>query len=154
MPKAVVSTVTIRGLDDADTRIGDILRQLDALDGRNVSANVTVNTSTAQDLGSGGGGKEPPKKAAGGSVFAGGLFQVGEGNAPELFRTPKGLFMIPGDDGQVFSNQQSQGMLGGGSYVDRSQTIIYNRTQEAAAMTQALINERRKQRRNQYMGVF
>lgn len=155
MPKAVVSTVTIRGLEDADTRIGDILRQLDALDGRNVSASVTVNTSTAQDLGSGGGGKEPPKKAAGGSVFAGGLFQAGEGNLPELLRQKDGrLFVIPGDDGQVFSNQQSQGMLGGGSYVDRSQTIIYNRTQEAAAMTQALINERRKQRRNQYMGVF
>ncbi|MCC6603105.1 MAG: hypothetical protein IT327_07840 [Anaerolineae bacterium] len=155
MPKAVVSTVTIRGLEDADTRIGDILRQLDALDGRNVSANVTVNTSTAQDLGNGGGGKEPPKKAAGGSVFAGGLFQAGEGNLPELLRQKDGrLFIIPGDDGQVFSNQQSQGMLGGGgSYVDRSQTIIYNRSKEAAAMTQALINERRKQRRNQYMGV-
>jgi len=153
MPKAVVSTVTIRGLDEAGTRIGDIMRQLDALDGRSVSANVNVNTSTSQDLGNGGGGKEAPKKAAGGSVFAGGLYQVGEGNAPELLRTPRGLYMIPGDDGQVFSNQQSRGMLGG-TYVDRSQTIIYNQNQEAAAMTQALINERRKQRRNQYMGVF
>jgi hypothetical protein len=51
MPKAVVSTVTIRGLDDADTRIGDIMRQLDALDGRSVSANVTVNTGEIPKLG-------------------------------------------------------------------------------------------------------
>jgi hypothetical protein len=51
MPKAVVSTVTVRGLEDSAGRVGELLRQLDALDGRNVSANVTVNTSTAQDLG-------------------------------------------------------------------------------------------------------
>lgn len=148
MPKAVVSTVTIRGLDDAGSRIGDILRQLDALDGRNVSANVTVNTFTPEDLGGGGGGKEPPKKAAGGPVAAGKLYQVGEGNRPELY-------MIPGDNGRIFSNAESQALLsgGGGSYVDNSQTVIYNRTQEAAAMTQALVNERRKQRLNQYMGV-
>jgi len=149
MPKAVTSTVTIRGLEEADSRIGDIMRQLDALDGRSVSANVTVNTGEIPELGGGGGGKEPPKKAAGGPVSAGKLYRVGEGNRPELF-------MIPGDNGQIFSNEQSRAMMtgGGGSYVDRSQTIIYNRTQEAAAMTQALIAERRKQRRNQYMGVF
>src|SRR5690606_32682650 len=74
MPKAVVSTVTIRGLDDADTRIGDILRQLDALDGRSVSANVTVNTGEVPNLGEGGGGKQAPKKALGGNVSAGKLY--------------------------------------------------------------------------------
>lgn len=150
MPKAVVSTVTIRGLDEAGTRIGDIMRQLDALDGRSVSANVTVNTGEIPELGSGG-GKQAPKKALGGPVSAGKLYQVGEGNRPELY-------MIPGNNGRVFSNEESRALLsgagGGSSYVDRSQTIIYNRTQEAAAMTQALIAERRKQRRNQYMGVF
>lgn len=150
MPKAVTSTVTIRGLDEADSRIGDIMRQLDALDGRSVSANVTVNTGEIPELGSGG-GKQAPKKALGGPVSAGKLYQVGEGNRPELY-------MIPGNNGRVFSNEESRALLsgagGGSSYVDRSQTIIYNRTQEAAAMTQALIAERRKQRRNQYMGVF
>lgn len=150
MPKAVGSTVTIRGLDEAGSRIGDLLRQLDALDGRNVSANVTVNTFTPEDLGGGGGGKEPPKKAAGGPVAAGRLYQVGEYNRPELF-------MIPGNNGRIFSNEESRALLsggGGGSYVDNSKTVIYNQNQEAAAMTQALISERRKQRRNQYMGVF
>lgn len=153
MPKAVVSTVTIRGLDEADSRIGDILRQLDALDGRNVSASVTVNTSTAQDLGSGGGGKEPPKKAAGGSVFAGGLYQVGEGNAPELLRTPKGLFMIPGDDGRVFGNQQSQGMMGGQIINDNRQTIINANTKEAAALALASAQVSKRSRFNRSMGV-
>ncbi len=155
MPKAVVSTVTIRGPEDADTRIGDILRQLDALDGRNVSANVTVNTSTAQDLGNGGGGKEPPtKKAAGGSVFAGGLFQAGEGNLPELLRQKDGrLFVIPGDDGQVFSNQQSRGMWGGQTINDNRQTIINANTKEAAALALASAQVSKRTRFNRSMGV-
>ena len=41
----------------------------------------------------------------GGPVSAGGLYQVGEGNLPELMQTSKGLFMIPGDGGKVFSNK-------------------------------------------------
>lgn len=152
MPKAVVSTVTIRGLDEAGSRIGDLLRQLDDFDGRNVSATATVNTFTTGDLGSGGGDKEAPKKAAGGSVFAGGLYQVGEGNRPEFLRTPKGLFMIPGDDGQVFGNQQSQGMLGG-SYEDRSQTVYNIGSDKTAALVVALTDARKRSRLDQYMGI-
>jgi hypothetical protein len=106
MPKAVVSTVTIRGLDDADTRIGDILRQLDALDGRNVSANVTVNTSTFPRFRQRRRGQRGAQEGAGRERFAGKLYQVGEGNRPELY-------MIPGDNGQVFSNAQSQALMGG-----------------------------------------
>ncbi|MCB3295417.1 tape measure protein [Klebsiella pneumoniae] len=41
----------------------------------------------------------------GGPVTAGGVYPVGEGNLPELIQTSKGLFMIPGDDGRVFSNK-------------------------------------------------
>lgn len=41
----------------------------------------------------------------GGPVTAGGVYPVGEGNLPELMQTSKGLFMIPGDDGRVFSNK-------------------------------------------------
>jgi len=153
MPKAVVSTVTVRGLEDSAGRVGDLLRQLDALDGRNVSANVTVNTSTAQDLGNGG-GKEAPKKAAGGSVFAGGLFQAGEGNLPELLRQKDGrLFVIPGDDGQVFSNQQSRGMLGGQTINDNRQTIINANTKEAAALALASAQVSKRTRFNRSMGV-
>ncbi len=41
----------------------------------------------------------------GGPVTAGGVYPVGEGNLPELMQTRKGLFMIPGDGGKVFSNK-------------------------------------------------
>ncbi len=41
----------------------------------------------------------------GGSVSPGNVYPVGEGNLPELMQTSKGLFMIPGDDGRVFSNK-------------------------------------------------
>lgn len=41
----------------------------------------------------------------GGPVTAGGVYPVGEGDLPELMQTSKGLFMIPGDDGRVFSNK-------------------------------------------------
>ncbi|MGR8779823.1 hypothetical protein, partial [Klebsiella quasipneumoniae] len=39
----------------------------------------------------------------GGSVSSGNIYPVGEGNLPEFMQTSKGLFMIPGDDGRVFS---------------------------------------------------
>ncbi len=147
MPKAVASTVTIRGLDEAGSRIGDILRQLDALDGRSVSANVNVNTSTTGDIGSGGGGKEVPKKAAGGPVSAGKLYRVGEGNRPELY-------MIPGDNGQIFSNEQSRAMMTGGQIVnDNRQTIINANTKEAAALALASAQVSKRARLNRSMGV-
>ncbi|STT67192.1 phage tape measure protein [Klebsiella pneumoniae] len=45
----------------------------------------------------------------GGPVTAGGVYPVGEGNLPEFMQTSKGLFMIPGDDGRVFSNKDVTG---------------------------------------------
>ncbi|MBR7534267.1 tape measure protein [Klebsiella michiganensis] len=41
----------------------------------------------------------------GGPVSPGNIYPVGEGNLPELMQTSKGLFMIPGDGGRVFSNK-------------------------------------------------
>ncbi len=41
----------------------------------------------------------------GGSVSPGNVYPVGEGDLPELMQTSKGLFMIPGDGGKVFSNK-------------------------------------------------
>ncbi|HBT3845371.1 TPA: tape measure protein [Klebsiella pneumoniae] len=41
----------------------------------------------------------------GGPVSSGNIYPVGEGNLPELMQTSKGLFMIPGDGGKVFSNK-------------------------------------------------
>lgn len=37
----------------------------------------------------------------GGSVYARGMYQVGERNKPELLSTPSGQFLIPGDNGRV-----------------------------------------------------
>ncbi|MBZ7649432.1 tape measure protein [Klebsiella grimontii] len=45
------------------------------------------------------------KRKNGGTVGAGGAYQVGEGNMPELLQTKNGLIMIPGDRGRVFSNK-------------------------------------------------
>lgn len=45
----------------------------------------------------------------GGPVSAGSVYPVGEGNLPEFMQTSKGLFMIPGDSGKVFSNKEVTG---------------------------------------------
>lgn len=52
--------------------------------------------------------------AGGGSVLDSMLYKVGENNAPELFATSDGLFMIPGDQGRIFGHAESQAMLAGG----------------------------------------
>ncbi len=49
------------------------------------------------------------KRKNGGTVGAGGAYQVGEGNMPELLQTKNGLIMIPGDRGRVFSNKDITG---------------------------------------------
>lgn len=56
-------------------------------------------------------------RAMGGPVMAGNMYQVGEGNQPEMLVTNSGLFMIPGDNGRVISNSemQSQPMARGGN---------------------------------------
>lgn len=62
----------------------------------------------------------------GGSVRAGGMYQVGEGNAPEIYQSSSGRqYMIAGDNGRVFSNKQSQGMLGG-RVVNITQNVTIN----------------------------
>lgn len=55
----------------------------------------------------------------GGPAQAGSMYQVGEGNAPEIFQASTGKqYMIPGDSGKVISNKD---LTGGGSGI-----IIYN----------------------------
>ncbi|HBM3179944.1 TPA: tape measure protein [Klebsiella oxytoca] len=49
------------------------------------------------------------KRKNGGTVGAGGAYQVGEGNMPELLQTKNGLIKIPGDRGRVFSNKDVTG---------------------------------------------
>ncbi|HDS3432587.1 TPA: tape measure protein [Klebsiella pneumoniae] len=50
-------------------------------------------------------GKALGGRKNGGPVSSGNIYPVGEGNLPELMQTSKGLFMIPGDGGKVFSNK-------------------------------------------------
>ena len=54
-------------------------------------------------------GKALGGRKNGGPVTAGGVYPVGDGNLPEFMQTSKGLFMIPGDDGRVFSNKDVTG---------------------------------------------
>ncbi|MEI7006052.1 tape measure protein [Pectobacterium parmentieri] len=50
------------------------------------------------------------KRKNGGPVSAGGMYQVGEGGMPEIYRASNGRqYMIPGDNGSVISNKDMQG---------------------------------------------
>ncbi len=54
------------------------------------------------------------KRKNGGPVSAGGMYQVGEGGMPEIYRASNGSqYMIPGDNGSVISNKDLQGSGGG-----------------------------------------
>lgn len=60
------------------------------------------------------------KRKNGGPVTAGGMYQVGEGNAPEIFQASTGRqYMIAGDGGKVISNKDIMTGSGGG-------LVIYN----------------------------
>lgn len=63
--------------------------------------------------------------ANGGSVSSGKMYQVGEGNKPEIFRSGGKQFMIPGDAGQVIPNQDLQGG-GGEPTVTNNMSITVN----------------------------
>ncbi|QDK20830.1 tail protein (tape measure) [Leclercia adecarboxylata] len=58
------------------------------------------------------------KRKNGGPVSAGGMYQVGEGGMPEIYRASTGKqYMIPGDNGRVISNKDMQGGGSGGGGV-------------------------------------
>ncbi|HID4130324.1 TPA: phage tail tape measure protein [Pluralibacter gergoviae] len=59
------------------------------------------------------------KRKNGGPVGASGMYQMGEGNLPELLQTRKGLFAVPGDKGRVFSNKE---ITGGKPAIQRAST--------------------------------
>ncbi|HBL8823528.1 TPA: tape measure protein [Enterobacter hormaechei] len=64
------------------------------------------------------------KRKNGGPVSAGGMYQVGEGGMPEIYRASTGKqYMIPGDNGKVISNKELQGGGGGAPVLN-----IYNYT--------------------------
>lgn len=59
------------------------------------------------------------KRKNGGPVSAGSMYEVGEGNAPEIFQASTGRqYMIPGNSGKVISNKDISGGSGG--------VVVYN----------------------------
>ncbi|AFJ99259.1 phage tail length tape measure family protein [Cronobacter sakazakii] len=59
------------------------------------------------------------KRKNGGPVTAGGMYQVGEGGMPEIYRASTGKqYMIPGDNGRVISNKEMTAGAGGGVVIN------------------------------------
>jgi len=76
------------------------------------------------------------KRKNGGPVSAGGMYQVGEGGMPEIYRASTGKqYMIPGDNGRVISNKQMN--AGGGGVIINN--IVHNYT-SATTDSQGAVN--------------
>lgn len=77
------------------------------------------------------------KRKNGGPVSAGSMYEVGEGNAPEIFQASNGhQYMIPGDSGRVISNKDITGS-GSGLIINNN---VYNSSSGATATTNARDN--------------
>ncbi|WYC18272.1 tail length tape measure protein [Citrobacter phage vB_CfrS_K1M] len=80
------------------------------------------------------------KRKNGGPVAAGGMYQVGEGNAPEIFQASTGRqYMIAGDGGKVISNKDIMAGSGGGGGLIINNNV-YNNSSGATATTSARDN--------------
>lgn len=78
------------------------------------------------------------KRKNGGPVSAGSMYEVGEGNAPEIFQASTGRqYMIPGNSGKVISNKDISGGGGGGVVVYNN---VYNNSSNASATSNARDN--------------
>ncbi|EDW0102787.1 tape measure protein [Salmonella enterica subsp. salamae serovar 6,7:z:1,5] len=77
------------------------------------------------------------KRKNGGPVSAGGLYQVGEGGAPEIFKASNGnQYMIPGDNGSVISNRaMNRGGSGSNGNVPIVNNYVINQSTNAQATT-------------------
>lgn len=77
------------------------------------------------------------KRKNGGPVSAGSMYEVGEGNAPEIFQASTGRqYMIPGNSGKVISNKDISG--GGCGLIINNN--VYNSSSGATATTNARDN--------------
>ena len=102
-----------------------------------IASAVTIGAGIASNISSlaYSGGREN-----GGPVSSGSLYQVGEGNKPEVLQTGSGLAMIPGDNGRVFNQNQLDQIGGGGGSMQVTQQISVTGTGDKdliAAMGQA-----------------
>lgn len=77
------------------------------------------------------------KRKNGGPVSAGSMYEVGEGNAPEIFQASTGRqYMIPGNSGKVISNKDISGGSGGLVVYNN----VYNNSRNASATSRATDN--------------
>ncbi|HCT6523213.1 TPA: phage tail length tape measure family protein [Escherichia coli] len=77
------------------------------------------------------------KRKNGGPVSAGSMYEVGEGNAPEIFQASTGRqYMIPGNSGKVISNKDISGGVGGVVVYNN----VYNNSSNASATSRATDN--------------
>ena len=75
----------------------------------------------------------------GGPAQAGSMYQVGEGNAPEIFQASTGKqYMIPGDSGKVISNKDLTGGSSGGGLIINNN--VYNNSSGATSTSTATDN--------------
>lgn len=110
----------------------DLLNQLDLLDGKSVTSVVnmhTIHRTTDTATGSSGDRQAVSGRFAGGPMAAGQVYEVGERNQPEMFSDGGRLFMVPGNSGRMWSNQDTKELVtalggmqqGGGSSVTINQ---------------------------------
>lgn len=100
----------------------ELLELLGILDGKRLQVYIDIYEQVKKSAGKsavGGASFVPELRAAGGPVGAGRMYQVGEGNRPELF-------MIPGDRGQVFSNQDTKALIAAFSGSGGGRMVNYN----------------------------
>lgn len=62
-------------------------------------------------------------------MTSGVMYRVGEGNKPELMQTSKGMFMVPGEKGRMFSNKE---VTGGAQPIKRHRQVVNTLAREAA----------------------
>ena len=80
------------------------------------------------------------KRKNGGPMSAGGLYEVGEGNLPEVFRASDGSqYAIPGNNGRMFSNKDVMNSSGGSGGLVVYNNVI-NRSNNSTATTTARDN--------------
>lgn len=80
-------------------------------------------------------------RANGGPVSGNTMYEVGEGNQPELLQVNGRSFMIPGNNGQVFNQSQMQQAGGGGTMTYAPSTVINAKTDLSAQEMQRILDQ-------------
>ena len=123
---ATVDTKVSADTLEAMGAINDVAWALGGLDGR--TARVRVDTIYQRP------GMPATARAAGGPMFAGRLYEVGEGNVAEMFVSAGRQYMVPGNDGHMISGPQMAAGGGGGGMMQTN--TIY--TQQPQGVRQEL----------------